>query len=156
AGGTAALHHYLINLDLGDFTNGTLPPMTSAKAELIQLGLDSPQRFIDQLYGEDIPGVKPRPAPSKEWYELYKVWCNREGLKAAPMTNFDNALVRKRGVVYPDKARKRYLIEQTTHGPHGFLLLGNAAHPEGRSESAWLGEEVLLFRQALSDYRGQA
>ncbi|KUF27260.1 DUF5906 domain-containing protein [Xanthomonas phaseoli] len=156
AGGTAALHHYLLQVDLGDFTNGTNPPMTAAKAELINLGQDSPQRFLDELYGQDIPGLKPRPAPSKEWYEVYKVWCGREGVKPAPSPKFINALVRKRGITHPDRARKRYLIEQTSHGPHGFLLLGNANCPDEQTESAWLGTEVVGFRGAFNEYKGRA
>ncbi|KAF1697977.1 DNA primase [Pseudoxanthomonas jiangsuensis] len=155
AGGTAALHHYLLQLDLGDFTNGTYPPMTAAKAELIQLSMDSPLRFLDQLYDQEIPGITPRPAPSKEWYELYKLWCTREGVKPAPSPKFVNALVRKRGIAHPEQARKRYLIDQTTFGPHGFLMLGNCAPPADRSETAWLGDEVLAFRVALNDYRGR-
>lgn len=39
------------------------------------------------------------------------------------------ALVRKREIVHPDRARKCYTIEGTTHGPHGILLLGNSAPP---------------------------
>src|SRR5690606_5352204 len=156
AGGTAALHHYLLHLDLGNFSNGTLPPMTAAKAELIQLSQDSPQRFLDQLYGMDIPSVRPVPAPSKEWYELYKVWCHREGLKAAPAPKFVNALVRKRDVIHPDRARKRYLIEQTQYGPHAFLMLGNCNVPGDQSEAAWLGERVLEFRRMFNDFRGQS
>jgi len=156
AGGTAALHHYLMQVDLGDFTNGTNPPMTAAKRELINLSQDSPQRFLDELYAADIAGLKPRPAPSKEWYEVYKIWCGREGVKPAPCPKFINALVRKRGIEHPDRARKRYAIEQTTHGPHGFLLLGNCNPPEGRGETAWLGDEVVSFRSSVNDYRGRA
>ncbi|MGV8959218.1 MAG: DUF5906 domain-containing protein [Stenotrophomonas sp.] len=155
-GGTAALHHYLLSVDLTGFTNGSNPPMTDAKRELIGLSLDSPQRFLDELYGEDIPGIKPRPAPSKEWYELYKIWCAREGVRPAPGHKFINALVRKRDVVHPERARKRYLIEQTTHGPHGFLLLGNATSPDSRTETTFLGDEVVAFRVAFNEYKGRA
>lgn len=156
AGGTAALHDYLLQVDLGDFTNGTNPPMTQAKIELIGLSQDSPQRFLDELYAQDIPGLKPRPAPSKEWYEVYKLWCSREGLpRPAPAPKFINALVRKRGITHPDRARKRYLIEQTTHGPHGFLMLGNTKCTDGQPESAWLGSEVVRFRSMFGDYRGR-
>lgn len=155
-GGTAALHHYLLQVDLTGFTNGTNPPMTDAKRELIGLSQDSPQRFLDELYGADIPGIKPRPALSKEWYEVYKIWCQREGVKPAPNPKFINALVRKRDIPHPDRNRKRYLIEQTVHGPHGFLLLGNPEPTDGRNEQSYLGDEVVAFRQAVNDYRGRA
>lgn len=153
-GGTAALHHYLLTLDLGEFTNGTLPPMTDAKRELIGLSADSPERFLDQLYGEDIPGLKPMPGLSKEWYDVYKVWCGKEGVKAAPAPKFINALVRKRDITHPDRARKRYLVGQSTLGPHGFLMLGNANPPDGQSEPGWLGDQVVAFREAANAYKG--
>lgn len=155
-GGTAALHDYLLRLDLTGFTNGTNPPMTQAKRELIGLSQDSPQRFLDELYGNDIPGVKPRPALSKEWYELYKVWCGKEGVRPAPNPKFVNALVRKRQIIHPDRARKRYTVGQTTLGPHGFLMLGSTAPPDERTEQAYLGDELVAFRSAFNDYRGRA
>jgi putative DNA primase/helicase len=46
-GGVAALHDYLLHLDLGDFSAAAKPPLTAAKTELIGLGLDSPMRFYD-------------------------------------------------------------------------------------------------------------
>ncbi|WP_312320995.1 DUF5906 domain-containing protein [Stenotrophomonas sp.] len=155
-GGTAALHDYLLRLDLTGFTNGTNPPMTDAKRELIGLSQDSPQRFLDELYGNDIPGVKPRPALSKEWYELYKVWCNKEGVRPAPNPKFVNALVRKRQILHPDRARKRYTVGQNTLGPHGFLMLGPTKPEDDRSEQAFLGDELVAFRNAFNDYRGRA
>ena len=154
-GGTAALHHYLLSLDLGDFTNGSHPPMTDAKRELIGLSVDSPERFFDQLLGNDIPGLKPRPALSKEWYEAYKLWCSKEGIKnPAPSHKFINALVRKRDVTHPDRARKRYLLATDTEGPHGFLLIGNCKPKDDQTETVFLGEQVVLFRSQLNDYRG--
>lgn len=155
-GGTAALHDYLLRVDLTGFTNGTNPPMTQAKQELIGLSQDSPQRFLDELYGADIPGLRPMPAPSKEWYEVYKIWCSREGARPAPNPKFINALVRKREVIHPDRARKRYLIEQTTHGPHGFLMLGDCNVASGESEASWLGGRVTAFRTMFSEYKGRA
>jgi len=157
AGATAALHHYLLQVDLTGFTNGTNPPMTRAKEELIGLSQDSPQRFLDELYGDDIPGLRPMPALSKEWYDAYKVWCAREGLpRPAPAPKFINALVRKRGIVHPDRARKRYQIEQTTNGPHGFLLLGDCNIPNGKTENVFFGDQVLRFRNMFADYKGRA
>jgi len=129
--------------------------MTDAKRELIGLSVDSPERFFDQLLGNDIPGLKPRPALSKEWYEAYKLWCSKEGIKnPAPSHKFINALVRKRDVTHPDRARKRYLLATDTEGPHGFLLIGNCTPKDDQTETVFLGEQVVLFRSQLNDYRG--
>lgn len=57
SGGIAALHDYLLNVDLGDFKPWTLPPMTQAKADLITLGLDSTERFIRAWLAGDLEPI---------------------------------------------------------------------------------------------------
>lgn len=151
-GGVAALHDYLLHVDLDEFSNGTLPPQTAAKDELIGLALDSPLRFIDQLESGFIDGLLPRPAPAREWYEAYKLWCHRDGVRAAPQPKFLNAIERKRGI---KSLYKRYLINQTTLGPHAILMLGMTDHGE-MNERIFLGDETVTFRAALNDYRGKA
>ncbi|HEX7113209.1 MAG TPA: primase-helicase family protein, partial [Mizugakiibacter sp.] len=152
-GGIAALHHYLLHLDLGDFHPGTRPPETSAKDELIKLGLDSPMRFFDDVSLGEVPGLKLMPALATDWYDAYRVWCGRNGHRPAPQPKFVNAIVRKRFV---PSVRKRYLLGQTTHGPHAILLMLGVHPPEGTVETHWLGDQVQAFRQALADYRGAA
>jgi putative DNA primase/helicase len=152
-GGAAALHDYLLHLDLGDFRNGTRPPDTEAKAELISLGLDSPQRFWDDANMGEIPGIKPMPALVTDWYEAYKRWCNQNGHRAAPQPKFVNALARKRGT---PSIRKRYLQGQTTAGPHAVLMMGNNEPPPDKSEQVWLGEQIAKFRQCLGEFKGSA
>ncbi len=150
-GGSAALHDYLLNVDLGDFTAGTLPPMTAAKRDLIDLGLDSPLRFVDELLNGQIPGLSARIGLSTDWYEAYKLWCSRDGARAAPRPKFVHALLRKRRVRCD---RKRYIIEQTTLGPHAVLMLGFGV-PEGKNEQIYLGEEIVKLRSEIQDYRGR-
>ncbi len=152
AGGSEALHDYLLNLDLGDFTEGTRPPTTSAKDRLVALGVDSPVGFYDALILDDIIGLKFASALSADWYEAYKVWCHRTGARAAPLPKFVNKLERKRGV---SCERKRYRIEQTTHGPHGMLLLSGLPDTSNQSEADALGECVVRMRTQLEDYRGR-
>ena len=152
-GGSAALHDYLLHVPLDGFNEGTQPPMTTAKSDLIGLGLDSPQRWHDELVGAEIPGLKAMPAPSKEWYEAYKIWCTREGVRAAPCPRFVHALEKRRGVAC---LRKRYYVGQDVRGPHGFLMLGVGAAEDGRSESVVYGDCVAEFRLQLKEYRGQA
>lgn len=152
AGGVAALHHYLLHLDLGDFDPGTAPPVTDAKHELIQLGLDSPIRFYDELMLEEIPKVLPVPGLSTDWYELYKTWCQKHGYRHAPESKFVTALVRQRGVL---KKRCRYDVVGRERGPHFFLLLGRASAGEGMSQQAYLGECYSRTRDQLAEYQGK-
>ena len=152
-GGIAALHQHLLEVDLGDFHPGTPPPDSRAKDELIRLGLDSPLRFYEDVADGELKGITPTVGLSTDWYEVYRVWCGRNGHKPAPHPKFTNALVRKRHVV---NLRKRYLDGQTTRGPHYVLCLGRYDPPEGGNEQDWLGERIDTFRAATRDYRGTA
>lgn len=150
-GGIAALHDYLLHLDLGDFSPGASPPLSAAKDELIKLGIDSPVRFNDELLAGDIVGVDPMPGLSTDWYAIYKHWCQANGMRAAPAPKFSNALNRRRDVANP---RKVYRSGDKKRGPHAFLMFGAADPGEGSTEMDWLGQCVARCREQADDYRG--
>ncbi|WP_396616778.1 DUF5906 domain-containing protein [Lysobacter soli] len=148
-GGVAALHDHLLHLDLGDFGPGTLPPMTAAKSELVNLSLDSTSRFYYELTQRDVGGILPRPALSQDLYELYKAWCHKGGHRPAPLPKLLNAFDRKHR---SPAVRKRYQMGSDLKGPHGIVMFDQAA-PDGSSETGWLGEQVSKFRDAVKDYK---
>jgi putative DNA primase/helicase len=158
AGGVAALHHYLLHLDLGEFGAGSAPPMTAAKRELIDLSLDSPSRFVLAMERGDVEGFPELHAPkllapclSMDLFELYQEWCRRLGLKALHQPRFINAVVRKHNARLE---RKRYDSDAGVKGPAGVLFLkGGHEMPPGRSETEWLGERVAVFKTAVKDYK---
>lgn len=152
-GGVAALHDYLLHHNCGDFGPGTLPPLTDAKQELIQLGLDSPQRFYSDVIFGELHGVKPSAALAQDVYELYRVWCSRTGQRPLPMPRLVNAIERRCKV---RTARKRYVdgVTGSPKGPHGILYLAGAEMPPGVQETSWLGEQIDRFRHSVSVYRG--
>jgi putative DNA primase/helicase len=151
-GGVEALHDYLLNLDLGDFGPGTHPPLTAAKADLINLGLDSPLRFYDELVGAEIPGLEPMPGLALDWFEIYRVWCGRHNHRAAPQNKFSNLLNRKRDV---PNTKKHYRPATIQKGPHAFLYMGGAAGPpDGGIEMDWLGNNSARVKAMLDEYRG--
>lgn len=160
-GGAMALFNYLLEVDLGDFTNATLPPMTAAKQELIGLSLDSPSKFMRAFEAGDVPGfpAKGRPALlspclSMDLYEVYKWWCNATGERALPLPRFSNALKRKHGATV---LQKRYETTTGTKGPSSVCFLaGGHELPAGRAEVEWLGDRIDIFKQAVRDLRGGA
>lgn len=160
SGGVAALHHHLLHLDLGDFTNATLPPMTDAKRELIDLGLDSPSRFVQAFEAGDVAGFPGKNAPklltpclSQDLFEVYQTWCTNVGLKALNQPRFANALMRKHKAT---TARKRYDLGSGVKGPSAITYLpGGHELPPGQSETDWLGTRLEVFRTALKEFRGQ-
>jgi putative DNA primase/helicase len=91
AGGAAALHHHLLQLDLGDFGEHAPAPMTRSKAEVIDGSLDSVDRFIrDWSAGEaalDVGGAWEGektlpfcPCGSGDLYKAYLRYAKREGV----------------------------------------------------------------------------
>lgn len=158
AGGVEALHHHLLHLDLGDFTAGTLPPMTDAKRELIDLSQDSPTQFVRAFEGGDIEGFPGKTAPklltpalTTDLFALYGLWCQRSGLRSLNLPRFSNALSRKHRARIE---RQRYNDGAATRGPASIVHLpGGHELPPGGSASDWLGERVHVFRAALKDYR---
>lgn len=156
-GGVGALHHFLLHMDLGDFTEGTLPPMTDAKRELIDLSMDSPSRFVLAFERGDIegfPGLNtPKllmPCLSQDFFDLYCEWCRRQGLKALNQPRFMNVVNRKhRGQV----DRKRCGVMRN---PARVLYLpGGHEKPPAENESDWLGDRIEVFKTALKDFKGQ-
>ena len=159
-GGIAALHHYLLHLPMDGFTEATLPPMTDAKRELIDLSKDSPSRFWQAFERGDVDGFpganRPAlllPALSGDLYELYRTWCAAEGLKALNQPRFANALMRKHGC---STDRKRYYNGAQTKGPATITTHPQGQQlPPGRSETEWLGERLDVFKNALRDLKNK-
>ncbi|MBN8260984.1 MAG: toprim domain-containing protein [Xanthomonadales bacterium] len=147
-GGIAALHDYLLNVDLGDFDPGTLPPDTEAKRDLIRLAQDSPVDFVDALAAWEIPPLKPMPGLTEDWYQVYQRWCANTGVKPASLKRFVGALEKRRKIRVQ---RKGHLQGDRISNPLSTLLFGHSA-PEGVVESTWLGEQIIAMRNRKADY----
>lgn len=85
AGGVAALHHHLATLDLGDFTEHSKPPMTNSKRDVIDISMDSIERFVQDwqtgITFDGSAGPLPfGPCGSADLYSAYGRWCKREGV----------------------------------------------------------------------------
>lgn len=160
AGGIAALHHYLLHFDLGDFATSTPPPATDAKAELIGLGLDSPSRFALAMESGDISGFpglgKPAllsPMLSQDLFDLYQAWCATVNIKALNQPRFANTIMREHKA---STSRKRYIdaASNLQRGPIAVTYLqGGAEKPAADSETEWLGQRIDTFRTALKDFK---
>lgn len=153
AGGIPALHHYLLHLDLGDFHPHVKPPLTTAKQDLVELGMDSTERFFRDWLAGDIADLPAVACVSDDLYSAYRVWCQREGIgRSAQKQTLLTAVGKRPGV---RKAQERLLrgvnVEKRT------VVFVNGHHPgpgDGASRSVWLGNAVEDFAAALRDYRG--
>ncbi len=152
AGAVAALHDYLLRLPLGDFGPHTKPPMTAAKAELIDLSMDSPERFWQDWVHQRLP-VPCRPLMAEQLYEVYRVWCGRQGIhRPAPSHIVLAAIGKQPGVLrrperFSNPARMGYLKRRIVYPP------GQHQPPGGDTLAAWLARCVEATDKALEDYR---
>ncbi|MBV5345343.1 MAG: DNA primase, partial [Rhodoferax sp.] len=154
AGGGAALHNYLLHLNLGDFGPSSKPPMTDAKLELIDQSLDSPSRFVLAFERGDIEGFPAKDHPkllmpclSQDFYDLYCEWSRRQGLKALNQPKFMNAFKRKHSGTSERKRIGSGNPATVLHMPGGHEA------PVGSSEGNWLADRVDIFKTALKDFK---
>jgi putative DNA primase/helicase len=82
-GGVEAFYAHLLALPLGEFGPHTKPLDTTAKRELVELGKDEPERFLEEWKagGADLPyGV----ATAGDLYIAFRRWCMRNGERHIP------------------------------------------------------------------------
>ena len=104
AGGIAALHHFLLHIDLTDFKPWTWPPMTTAKRELIDVSSNSEERFLAEWMAgnitfDDEAGPLPIcPAGTQHVYDAYLRYCKLQGEpRPRPQNQFIGALTKRPG-----------------------------------------------------------
>lgn len=150
-GGAAALYHYLMGLDLEGFSESTWPPMTQAKSDLIDLNLDSRERFWSAWIAEDVP-LPCVPVTSELLHDAYAVWANKTKIgRTAPLHSF-MAFVGKQKDVKKKQEHIRLGIKHekktVVYPPY------NLQPPAHQTISAWLGDCIEEFSAALEAYRG--
>lgn len=151
AGGIAALHYHLkYELDMGNFTPWTRPPMTGAKKDLIEISMDSTERFWIEWIKGHIDLVPALPVKSTQLYAFYREWCARSGYaRYAPETKF-LAEIGKR--TDGKKQQARYL-NGSGEKMATFIYPPNSEQPADKTQAIWLGENVKKFASAVSLWR---
>lgn len=150
AGGVAALHHYLVHLDLGDFKPWTEPPMTKAKAELIDLGMDSTERFWRAWRDGHIERVPFVPCKSEQLFALYRAYCAQQGIKnPAPLHHLLAAIYKRTDA---RRGQARYL-DGSSRRLAAFVFPAEADQPLNKTQEVWLGECVREFGLGMENWR---
>jgi putative DNA primase/helicase len=142
-GGVAALHAWLLAVDMGDFNQRTRPPHTPARERLVALSRASWQTFLHlwragQL-GQNMWGA----CLSQDLYALFLEWCHRNKehtLSHTKFAEFISAEVEKtaRSIPWTDGSNRRFGILFFPEGP-------GASQPPSLS-SADLGKAVATWR----------
>ncbi len=151
-GGHAALYRFLMERDLEGFTEATWPPMTQAKQDLIDLNMDSRERFYTGWREEAIGGLPHIPVTSELLHEAYRVWTQKVGIsRAVPMHSLMAYIGKQPNVVKrPDNIAKGVGYEKRTIVYPHFMH----APPPGKTKAAWLADCIAEFSEALDAYRG--
>jgi len=148
--GIEALHDFLLNLPLENFNEHTKPPLNLAKEDLIELGKDSVIRFYDQYTAGELEGFELTPVIGSDIYELYKLWCARQGVRFAPLHRVVDTISKQPGV---KKDRPRYM-DGSKERQKRFLFPDKYIQPgPGEDVKIWLGQCVEDFRDALEIYK---
>lgn len=176
AGGIPALHQFLLDLDLAGFDEHTKPPMSGAKADLIDISLESTERFLRDWQAGDIElghdDTGPRrlpycPCASSDLYLAYKKWCVHEGVsRPREQAAFMGHLAKLPGWSRTHKdvysslhhvgatRRQRMIVQSATALTEA---LGAGQNDDWRqkseqSQAAWLTDCFFAFRNALDHH----
>ena len=93
-GAVEAFYEFLLSRDTGDFHAHTLPPMTGAKRELVELGLRPAERFAKEWLGKELD-LPLHPCSTGQLYKAFTRWCRMNGDRLPPnQANFSTAVTR--------------------------------------------------------------
>lgn len=162
AGGVAALHDHLLNLDLGDFDEHAKPPMTEAKTALIDRSMDSVLRFLRDWQAGDIAHKEDTlpfcPCASSHLYKVYLEWCRRMGEpRPRPENQFSGDIGalpgwhkghkdRRRSFNTTETVRQRFVI------PSEIALKGSEyAQEPAENHTEWLTRCFFAFQDAIGE-----
>lgn len=162
-GGVAALYHYLLNLDLAGFTEHTKPIMTSAKQNLIEMGLDSTQDFWTQLHDGLLWPLHYQSCLTVDAYRAYTIFCARAGHRnPRPMNMWVHEFITMNGVSRkvqdiddPDSTVGE-LVTSGRRRQASVFIMGEIPPDVQCSDSllrAHVKKSVVEFRELLREYQ---
>lgn len=160
AGGAGALYRYLLDYDLGDFTEHTKPLATEAKEALIEQGLNSAQHFWRDLKEERI-GLPYVPCFVRDLYQAYGAWAADCGHKhTMPINRFSSEFMAMNGVTrkcaerLPDPDRpEEWALPAGKRPQRAVFVMG--PRPDVDDEKLWLSQGVKEFRIKLREFLDQ-
>jgi putative DNA primase/helicase len=147
-GGVEALHHHLLQVPLGDFKPWTLPPMTQAKADLIDISLGGSERFVNEWLAKMMP-LPVCACRSEDLYDAFRHWCQRNGAKGPQLAVFvAEAVKRMKG----SKDRRRHYVgdDSTSTRQSTIVFPGGIDAPQ---DLRALSDQVINFGESVRVWR---
>lgn len=161
SGGAEAFFMYLRGYRLDGFTEFDIPPMTTAKQDLIDLGLKPAERFIREWLTGYLP-LPLLPCSASQLYRAFRRWCALTGERFPPVQEQFSKSVKKTieliASVKPDK-HIDYKVVKLDHPIKGqcstrVWIPAGCAPPEGKTYGAWAAEASDMFDDRLKEYVG--
>jgi hypothetical protein len=167
-GGREAFFDYLMKLDLGNFTEFDIPPMTTAKRDLIELGLKPSERFVREW----VSGLLPLPlmvCGAGQLYRAFKRWCSVTGERFPPpqeaftksvkktVEQLAHTVSRAKGSRIDLLHYKVTKLDDVVNGKRSerIWLPDGCAPPEGQSEGKWAAVCVGDFEEYLGKFMAE-
>ena len=151
-GGVEALHHYLLNLDLGDFKPWTRPIMTESKQDLINLGLSSEERFVREWKAGEIETRNGNPLPfcpclGSHLYKEYERYCGENGeFRPRPANHFINFLAKQHGWTAGKPQNTWVSFQDTRNRSRKIVIPSDGVMQEAASSAPADSEQAKLVR----------
>lgn len=164
-GGAELFMGYLLQLHLGDFNVHTKPPMTQAKADLIELSMRPAERFMHEWLSGFL-ALPMQVCSAEQLYRAFRRWCDQSGEKYPPSQSlFTRTAERwvKERIDRDDEGRRRpprliYKVVnlKTSMGARKamrcWLPSGTGPRDPSISEGEWAASCVDTFESALSAF----
>jgi hypothetical protein len=131
-GGVAALMHYFLQLELGEFNAKASAPLTESKQEMIEISRSEVERWIHETFDDDatIMGVFGREVATMD--EVIRAYHGEHPHGRCNTTAMSRALRRKH--------RYSSCRTMTRHGRKSLISLTNHDVWDGRESRAWVDE----------------
>lgn len=153
-GGARRFLHYLLARQLGDFNRFTRPIMTRAKADLIELGLKPPERFVREWFRGYLP-LPLQVCAAEQLYRAFRRWCQLTGERFPPtQIGFTKAVEKAVGAKLRYKIIKLDLSDRGKTSARMWVPDGCCAPPTV-TEGRWAAEAMDEFERAIRDFVGE-
>ena len=148
-GGREAFMDFLLKRSLKAFEPYTPPPLTQAKADLIDLGRPNPERWFLAWSKGELP-VSFKSCSSDQAYRLYRRWCVIEGEKFPMSKNVFGRMVMRQAA---DVVAVRVAKPKSTGTPTRMWWV--TPPPDGSETGAAAQDAIDYFEAALKGYVGE-
>lgn len=150
-GGVEALYQFLLDYDLKGFHAHTLPPVTVAKQDLVELGLKPAERFTREWLANDLD-LPVSPCSTNQLFRAFLRYARMTGERVPPNQSMFTATVSK----FAGERVVRVKVSPARPTQEGTSLTmwipkGTGA-PPGVSQYNWSAECVAVFESPLARF----